>query len=453
MTTVTSTNPPKVKASVLALHGGQPAVTEPPGDLFSWPIITKEDEDAVLDCLRRGEMSGTAITMEFEKEFAAWMGVKYALGFNNGTSSILAGFFGLGLGIGDEIICTPTTIFSSALPIYTLGGTVVFADIDPDTLCIDPADIERHISPRTKAIVVVHYLGHPADMDAILSIASRHGLKVMEDVSHAQGGQYRGRKVGTFGDVTCYSLMTAKSIAIGEAGMLTTNNREIYERALAFGHYERYNAADIKTPYLKSWAGMPLGGFKNRMHQMSSSVGRVQLKHYDRRAAEIREAMNYFWDLLKGTPGLRPHRVDEKTGSTMGGWYGAHGLYRGEELGGLSVTSFCEAVRAEGVADVFPGCNKPMHTHALLNDVDVYRHGKPTRLAHSDRDLRQPLGSLPISEGVGRRVYSIPWFKHYRPNVIAQYAEAFRKVASNAALLLPNDKGNPPDLGGWSFFK
>jgi perosamine synthetase len=179
----------------------------------------------------------------------------------------------------------------------------------------------------------------------------------------------------------------------------------------------------------------------------------VQLKHHDRRAAEIRRAMNYFWDRLEGVPGLRAHRVDEKTGSTMGGWYAAHGLYRGEELGGLSVTRFCEAVRAEGVTDAHPGCNKPLHTHPVFNDVDIYHQGMPTRLAHSDRDLRQAADSLPVAAAIGRRVFFIPWFKHYRPKLIADYAEAYRKAALNAARLLPGDRGDPPDLGGWAFFK
>jgi dTDP-4-amino-4,6-dideoxygalactose transaminase len=440
-------------ASGLALFGGKPAVTRPPGDLFTWPIITKEDERAVLDVLRRREMSGTAITKAFEKEFAAWMGVKYALGVHNGTASILAALFGVGIGVGDEIICPAMTFWASVLQVYTLGGTMVFADIDPVTLCIDPADIERHISPRTKAIVVVHFLGHPADMDPILSIARKHGLKVVEDVSHAHGALYKGKKVGSFGDVAGYSVMTAKPLAIGEAGMLTTNDREIYERAVAFGHYERYNAAAFQTEALKPFAGLPLGGVKHRMHQMSSAVGRVQLRHYDRRAVEIRKAMNYFWDLLEGVPGLRAHRVEEKTGNTMGGWYSPHGLYRREELGGLSVTRFCEAVRAEGVTDAYPGCYKLLHLHPLLNYGDFYRHGKPTRIAHSNRDLRQPAGSLPVAEEINRQLYFVPWFKHYRPKLIAKYAEAFRKVAMNASLLLAKDPGDPPDLGGWAFFK
>ncbi len=435
-----------------ALLGGSASITKDPGDLFTWPIITEEDESAVLAVLRRGAMSGTDVTMQFEGDFAEWMGCQYALGFNNGTAALLAAMFGLGIGVGDEIICPATTYWASALPVFSLGGTVVFADIDPCTLCIDPNDIERHISPRTKALVVVHYLGHPADMDAIMAIAEKYQLKVIEDVSHAQGGLYKGRKLGSFGHVSAYSLMTGKSLAIGEAGMLTTNDLEIYERAIAFGHYERF-ATNIKTENLKPFLGLPMGGFKNRMHQLSSAVGRVQLRHYDARCREIRKAMNYFWHLLDGVPGIRAHRVDENTGSTMGGWYGAHGLYCSEELGGLSLTRFCEAVRAEGVADCIAGCNKGLHLHPIFNSADIYHQGKPTRIAGSNRDLRQPEGSLPVAESVGFRTFFIPWFKHFRPELIEEYAHAFRKVAESWPELIKDDPGDPPTLGGWNFFR
>lgn len=186
---------------------------------------------------------------------------------------------------------------------------------------------------------------------------------------------------------------------------------------------------------------------------MSSAVGRVQLRHYDRRCAEIRKCLNHFWDLLDGVPGLVAHRVDESTGSNMAGWYGCHGIYRPADLGGLSITRFCKAVQAEGVLGVGPGCNKALHTHSLFNDADIYGHGKPTRIAHSTRDLRQPLGSLPVAERIGNEVYHLPWFKHYRPEFIRQYADAFRKVAEHADELLADDPGDAPDLGGWNFFK
>ena len=439
--------------SSLAFLGGDGAVQSEPGDMFTWPIITEEDEAAALEVLRAGNMSGIDITMKFEEEYAAWQGSKYALGFNNGTAALLAAMFACKVGVGDEIICPSVTYWASALPCFSLGASVVFAEIDQVTLCIDPKDIEERITERTKAIVVVHYLAYPADMDEIMAIAHRRGIKVIEDVSHAQGGLYKGRRLGTIGDVGAASLMTGKSLAVGEAGMLTTDNREILERAIAFGHYERYGYGNhkIETPDLQPFQGLPLGGTKNRMHQISSAVGRVQLKYYDARCAEIRKAMNYFWDLLEGVPGIRAHRPERNSGSNMAGWYAAHGHYLPEELGGLSVSRFADAINAEG-GICAAGANSALHLHPIVNTADIYGHGKPTRIANNPCDIRQPKCSLPISEGLGKRIYSIPWFKHYRPELIEQHAKAYRKVAENYKLLLADDPGNPDQLGGWRFF-
>ena len=169
------------------------------------------------------------------------------------------------------------------------------------------------------------------------------------------------------------------------------------------------------------------------MQPLSSAVGRSQLKYYPGRMAEIQRAMNHFWDLLDSVPGVVAHRSPEDSGSTMGGWYAAKGLYAPEELGGLPVARFCEAVTAEcGQFKIMPGANPLMHLHPVLNDADVYGHGKPTRIANSDRDLRQPAGSLPVTEGLPGRIYSIPWFKHFDAEIIGQYATAFRKVAEHA---------------------
>jgi len=177
------------------------------------------------------------------------------------------------------------------------------------------------------------------------------------------------------------------------------------------------------------------------------------LKYYDERMIEIRKGMNYFWDLLEGVPGIKAHRVDENTGSTMGGWYAPKGLYRPEEIGGLSVTRFCEAVRAEGFGGCSPGCNLAMHTHSLFQTLDVYGHGKPTRIANSSRDVRVMDQNLSPSEEIGALTYSIPWFKHFKPEYIEEYANAFKKAALNYKELLKDDPGNPEEIGGWHFFQ
>lgn len=433
--------------AALAIFGGTKAVNDVPKDIFQWPIITEEDENAVLDVLRRQGMSGIDVTKKFEAEICDWLDVKYALGHHNGTAALQAAMYGIGIGHGDEIICPSITYWASALPVFSLGGTVVFADIDPQTLCIDPNDIERHITDRTKAIVVVHYASHPADMDAIMEIAEKHDVKVIEDVSHAQGGTHRGRRLGTIGDVGAMSMMSGKAFAIGEAGMLITNDETVYNRAIAFGHHERITG----DPELLPFQGAPLGGYKYRMHQLSSAVGRVQLKHYDKRVEEIDQAMTYFWDALEGTPGIRAHRPQKEEGYRSGGWYYARGLYQAEELGGLSITRFCEALRAEGV-DTSPGCNLPLHTHPTFVSADVYGHGRPTRSARSNRTIAQPLGSLPVAEGISAKVFGVPWLKKFRPELIDQYILAFRKVTANYKKLLADDPGNPEQIGGWGTF-
>ena len=418
----------------LAVHGGPKAVTADPRDIFTWPIITEEDERAVLDVLHRGAMSGTDVTMEFEREFAEWHGVEYALAHSSGTAALQAAMFGVGLGVGDELISPSLTYWASCLQAFSLGATIVFADVDPNTLCIDPGDIEHRITDRTKAIMVVHYCGMPGDMDPIMDIAAKHNVKVIEDVSHAHGALYKGRLVGTIGHVAGMSIMSGKSLAAGEGGMLLTNDKTIYNRAVALGHYERTREVLAGTE-LERFAGLPLGGYKYRMHQLTSALARGQLKHYKERMAEIQKALNTFWDLLEGVPGIRAHRPPAGSGSTMGGWYACKGLYVPEELDGLPITRFREAVTAEGVPGV-GGPNFPLHLHPVLNDCDVYGHGRPTRIAHAARDVREGPGSLPASEAAADRCFGIPYFKKFYPEYVGQCAAAFKKVAENAAALL-----------------
>jgi dTDP-4-amino-4,6-dideoxygalactose transaminase len=335
--------------------------------------------------------------------------------------------YGVGIGAGDEVVGPTMTYWASLLPCMTLNAVPIFADVDPTTLCIDPNDIRHRITDDTKAIVAVHQYGHPCDMDAIVEIANEHDLEVIEDVSHAHGGRFEGEKVGTIGDVGAMSLMSLKPLPCGEGGALVTDDREVYERALAFGHYRRHD--EIESSDLAPYTGIPHGGQKHRMHQVSAAMGRVQLAEYPDRMQEIQRAMNYFWDLLADEPEIQPHRPDRNT-STMGGWYEPKGLYATDEVPGVSVDRFAEAVVAEG-SICSPGVDDLLHEHRLFDGRDIYGHGEPTRQAFARRPIIEDTGSYPTADGIHDRTFDVPWFKQYRPDTIEKHAMAYTKVLEN----------------------
>ena len=424
----------------LALLGGEPVVKEAgPQDLFKWPIITQEDIDAAMDVVVNNKFSGTDITTKFQDEFAEWQGRKYAIAYTNGTMSLTAAMYAIGLGMGDEIICPTKTYWGSVSQAINFGASAVFCNIN-DMLSLDPDDLERCITPKTKAIMVVHYFGYPCDMDRIMEIANKHNLYVIEDVSHAHGTMYKGRKVGTFGHVAAMSMMSWKVFAAGEMGMLVTDDRKIYERAMAWGHYERNNAKFIQEcDDLKDYFHIGLGGVKGRANQVCAALGRGQLKYFDERCAEIRRAMNYFFDQLEGLPGIKPIRVDESDGSHMGGYYLPQLAYYPDELEGLSSKRFAEAIRAElnKTYNIWEGGNFCLHTHNFFKTFDLMHIGKPGRIAFADRDVREDDKFLKPSEN--KCCVGVPWFKHLDKEWIDLYAEAYKKVIRNYKQLLEGD--------------
>ena len=436
----------------LAITGGTPVLKAQDEGLFHWPIVNDAMRAAQAQVLETGNMSGTDIARRFEASFASWQGRKYALSHNNGTNALNASMYAVGLGPGDEIICTSVTYWASCTGALALGAAVVFCDIDPNTLQMDPASLEAHITPRTKAIMVVHYMAHPAPMDEIMAIARKHGLKVIEDVSHAQGGHYRGRKLGTFGDVAAMSLMSCKSFAIGEGGMLVTDDAEIFKRAVVFGHYDRI--VDVCTDEeMEGPKNIPWGGLKNRMHQTSAAIGLEQLKKHDAEIAEIDRAMKYFWKGISDIPGISMVYPKEE-GSDKAGWYASRFLYDAAAFGGISNVTFCEALNAEACGGFSFGCNMPLHFSSVFFDLDIYGHGRPTASAFlpAGVDLRAETGALPNAERVNMRVLGEPWFKHDDHAKIDPYIEAVRKVAANVGELQPiND--TTPILGGIALSK
>lgn len=433
--------------SQLAIHGGRGALEKDemnrshPSTL--WPVYTEEDEAALLSVLRERQMSGTEITKKFEKEYAVYAGSKYALGYCNGTASLHAAMWACGVGAGDEVICPSITYWASCTAALSLGATVNFADIDPQTLCIDPKDIEHRIGPRTRAILVVHYSGHPAAMDEIMAIARKHGVKVIEDASHSHGAHYKGRMTGTIGDIAGQSMMTGKSFAIGEAGVILTNTRELYERCISYGHYERTgvrnnfnsNECCITSPELIKFAGIPLGGRKDRMNQWCAALGLVQLKYFAERIRGIESAMQYFCDRLDEIPGLKTHRPPKDSGLDKGAWYNSLCHYAPEVLDGLPLKKFIEAAQAENLP-IGALSNFPLHLHPVFHQADLFHHGKPTAIAFGQRDVRQGVGMLPVSERTQERCFTIPRFTRLDRPLIDRYVGGIRKIVENRGELL-----------------
>jgi len=406
--------------SVLAIHGGPPAITLP-DDGLQWPLTGEEEIAAVTDLVRRGELSISPVTRQFEEEFRAFIGRKYALATNNGTSAGHSAFFALGLQPGDEVICPSFTYWASVVQVLSMGGVPVFAEIEPESLNLDPADIEHRITPRTRAIVVVHLLGRPCEMDPILDIARRHGLAVIEDCSHAHGAKYKGRMVGSMGDIAFFSFQTSKLMIGGEGGILLTDNREYYERAVLLGHYERI--PELSEKYRKYHrTGF---GFKYRIHPLAAAIALVQLHRLEENNTRRNRNVEYFLD------GLRPLRCWNipRTPSYMERtYYECWISYDPEGAGGVPKERVIEALKAEG-ARVSDARYNLLHQQPIFQEPEHYEPGGAfSILAHCPNKPLYSPDALPVSEAVRQNLVRVPTFPAASRELLDQYIAAFRKV-------------------------
>jgi dTDP-4-amino-4,6-dideoxygalactose transaminase len=260
-------------------------------------VFGDEERKEVLDVLESGYLSryGREDDPKFkqkvvtlEREFARKMGVKYALATNGGTSSLMAALVALGVGRGDEVIVPGYTFVASISAIIAIGGTPILAEVD-ESLTIDPADIERKIGPRTKVIMPVHMLGNPSDLSRIMAISKAHGIPVLEDACQSLGATYKGKMTGSYGAITAFSLNINKTITTGDAGMVTTDNDELYERA--FGYHDQGHKP-LRT-------GLEIGkrslvGINLRINELTGAVGLAQLRKLDTIVATLRQKKSAF---------------------------------------------------------------------------------------------------------------------------------------------------------------
>lgn len=211
--------------------------------------VDDADIEAVVKVLKSDYLTTGPAVAAFEKKVADYVGVKYAVAVSNGTAALHVACLAAGIGEGDEVITTPITFAASANCVLYCGGTPVFADIDPDTYNISPEELEKKITSRTKAIIPVHYTGQPCDMDAILEIAHKHNLLVVEDGAHALGAVYKGKKIGSIADMTCFSFHPVKPVTTGEGGMIVTDNEELYRRLVLYRSHGITRDKDMMQQY------------------------------------------------------------------------------------------------------------------------------------------------------------------------------------------------------------
>lgn len=211
--------------------------------------IDDADIEAVVKVLKSDYLTTGPAVAAFEKKVADYVGAKYAVAVSNGTAALHVACLAAGIGEGDEVITTPITFAASANCVLYCGGTPIFADIDPDTYNISPAELERKITSRTKAIIPVHYTGQPCDMDAILEIARKHDLLVIEDGAHALGASYKGKKIGSIADMTCFSFHPVKPVTTGEGGMIVTDNEELYHKLVLYRSHGITRDNDMMQQY------------------------------------------------------------------------------------------------------------------------------------------------------------------------------------------------------------
>lgn len=262
--------------------------------VFGAPLIEEEEIQEVVATLRSGWLGTGPKTKLFEQRFCEYTGAKHAIALNSCTAGLHLALDVLGVGPGDEVITTAMTFAATANVICHVGAKPVLVDVDPLTQNILPEAIEAAITPRTKAIIPVHFAGRPCDMDAIMAIARKHGLKVIEDAAHATETWYKGQKVGTIGDIACFSFYSTKNIVTGEGGMVTTNDSEIADairirslHGISRDAWKRYSAAGYQ-PYDCMYPG-----YKYNMMDLQASLGLHQLAKVDR----FWELRNTYWKM------------------------------------------------------------------------------------------------------------------------------------------------------------
>jgi perosamine synthetase len=431
-----------IEVKQLAINGGAPVRTRPWLDNFT---IGEEEKRAACKVLDSGYLSlfegshtpdkpfsfwGGPRVQQLEREWCEYYGVRYAVSMNSATSGLYAAIGALGLGYGDEVIVSPYTMSACAACCLVYGAIPIFADVQLSTGSLDPASIEARITERTKAIVVVHQFGIPADIAPIMALARRHGLKIIEDCAQAHGAKYRGSYVGTFGDIGVFSLNVNKTIQTGEGAVCVTNDEDIrYRLALIRNHGEAVvgpaGYQDITN----------IVGFNFRLTEIAAAMASEQLKKLDR-LNEVRVGyVSYLSEALSRHDFLAPPPACVHGGgcSSCYSTYYIYPLRYLPETLGVKREEFVRAVNAEGIA-FYQGYTRPLYLQPVYQRKLAFKHGYPWS-APENRNIQTNYhqGACPNAETLYFEQMVLN--EHVRPphtrSDIADIIRAVEKVAAH----------------------
>lgn len=435
----------------LAALGGPAAISMDQDHFTQWPIYGEEEAEVAADLIRNHKLSSSqegGPIVELEQLVAERWGVKYSLAHSSGTAALRAALFGAGVVPGDEVIVQSAVHPYACLPIIGCGAIPVFADLDPKLTTLDPADVERRTTAKTKAVIVVHWNGMPVDMDAMLDIGRRHGIRVIEDNCVSQGTEHRGRMCGSIGDAGAISFQDGKLTSAGEGGLLITNDEELYLRATTLGHYERLKG--VMDPKYRGVSGFCFGE-KYRMATLTAAIGCVQMKKWDQRVGDRRENSRKLGTALEQIDGFHAPEVPEYVASP---YDRGHICFDPAQLGGVSRETLVEALQAEGgrVTSAarkhtrIPHTDLPraLHMHPVFAGNDAGSGDiLPELLGPAARDINSGPGTLPVTEDPESppSTLMLPGLSRPADELIAQYVHAFEKVAAQAEELASAPSG------------
>jgi dTDP-4-amino-4,6-dideoxygalactose transaminase len=411
----------------LALLGGSPVRAKP---FSAWPIYGKEEEELLLEVLRSRTWGGYSTQVEeFETAFARLHGVRHAIACCNGSVALEAAMRALDLECGDEVIVPPITFISTATSVVICHGVPVFADIDPATLNLSPAAVEASISPRTRAIIAVHFGGHPADVDALRAIALRRRLTLLEDAAHAHGAAWQGTPVGNFGTAATFSFQAFKLATAGEGGAVLTNSSALAEKVWSYGNLGRRKGA--------GWFRHFSVGSNLRLTGFQAAVLCAQLKRLPEQSRVRQQNVRYFREQIRSLRGLRLPEDDPRVSNHP--YYILTLRYEPEAFGGVDRDLFLRALQAEGIP-AQPTYPYPLYRNPLFRKESLPPCGCGKWSARQDYEsLCLPESERVCKDGIWLEHTMFLGTHHEVDDIVA----ACVKIQQRAASLVPLQESVP----------